>query len=96
MTKRGMNMRDMKAEQMGKRPRGRPPKKPPATPGSEPPRGEQPLSIADEDAAELDQLAEAVHVAQSDGQFAPTTRYVRDAEDERDCPDEPPPGWGDG
>lgn len=42
----------------------------------------------------LDELDEAVHSAQSDGHFAPSARRYQRDDDEHDCPDEPPPGWG--
>ncbi len=84
-TRRGMNMRDMKAEQMGKRPRGRPPK---VRTGGESP----PAEDGDERVLE-DSMENAVHTAGADGQFVATKRFTRDDEDDKDCPDEAPPGW---
>lgn len=82
-----MNMRDMAARKAGKAPKK----------GLE--RGhEKSVRHPPDDSGEfevLDELDEAVHVARGDGHFAPTSgRYQKD-DDEHDCPDRPPPGWGD-
>lgn len=96
-TSRGMTMRDMKSRSMGKTKKTAPPntgrrglerggRKTASIPGD----GEQ-----GEDREELDDMDESMHVAQHDGHFAPTKRLVHDDHEDRDCPDEPPPGWGE-
>lgn len=93
---RGMNMRDMKSRQMnvlggpprpGSRPRGRPRRDAPLPGPREETEGDEPEL--------LDAVEEAVHEAQGDGHFAPSARRYQKDEDERDCPSEPPPGWGE-
>lgn len=89
--RRGMGMRDMKARQMGKAARiehdeGN------AKPAE---RGELPEG---EEEMPDDPIETGMIIDQGDGMRVVRrgNRSAVEDQDSRDCPDEPPPGWGDG
>jgi len=86
---RGLNMRDMKAQQLGRRPRGRPTAAAAAARRAETPPDDEQDACLDLDADEvLEDRGDGVRVA----------RRVARVSDDRvalDFPDEPPPGWGE-
>lgn len=71
--------------QQGKR-RGRPPK-------VRPHDGEGPPAPGLDEPVLEESMDDAIHTARADGQFVASKRVARDDEDDKDCPDEAPPGW---
>jgi len=86
---RGMNMRDMKARQQGKAPKiGRA--------RADKPDPELPPAVDEEEPEPDDGIDASALVDQGDGvRVRRGPRRVADDERGYECPDAPPPGWGD-